>query len=639
MSSNIQKNFADLAERAKNAVSALRGNAPQPPPAAPAAPPAASTMRVNPGAGVSPRTPTGTGMVPETAPGRAMVPYQQGAAAEAAGAGSRAAAGLRGLAAGAAKTLAPLGMQAGAAQSFADQSSGYADKFKRDLGTSDSLAGDLAGNTALTLSNVGDKLTLGLAGRLGRGIGDAMAGGSFVDGFVADSDRDRFLAARQQAAASTPASPANAATPVAASGLRMANEKPPTGPQYYADLERQHQQEIAARAGGNREANARMQAAGGPGAYNQGALENRSGLANSDPRINGSTSAAYNALGDDAVVGSFNGRNITKKEADARAAGLQTASFMPQKPAEDPIMGEIRSALRGIGGGSRGGGSSFSGRDSGTDAINKRYDDLLRGGAGRNVVKGSDWSQRHGLSVETARAKELGDYAQNQSTLRGQDNSASIAADQNRTQLANTLINMQAQREKALAEGNSASAKAQQDALKNAAEANQQGYENFTKATESMFIGPEGKPDTAMREQFMDFVAATDPKFLEENVGVSSIKDLFALSPQEQMAASQKLKTMMQMQQAANASRSEGVFNSGMQSTGFEAPVGAPREYSLRDVASGNLSPSRYAYNFINPFADDRVQELASGSVVPYDEYVGKSADREKARKSNLRNP
>ena len=55
-----------------------------------------------------------------------------------------------------------------------------------------------------------------------------------------------------------------------------------------------------------------------------GALENRSGLANSDPRINGSTSAAYNAMGDNDVVGSFNGRSVTKKEADARAAGLQT---------------------------------------------------------------------------------------------------------------------------------------------------------------------------------------------------------------------------------------------------------------------------------------------------------------------------
>lgn len=611
----------------------------QPPAAAP--PPAASAVRPElmgeagrASARASAYSAAGNPAGARFAGGTPTPPASTPAASSAPGAASRAGNALRGLGklAGAAGTAYSL--VDGTRQLAKDYESGYFDQVKRESGL-----GNGAASVALGLANAGD--LFGIPSKIGGAIGSKLGGGTFAEGWDRGNGRAAFEAQQTAAApaASTPASPANAATPVAASGLRMANEKPPTGPQYYADLERQHQQEIAARAGGNREANARMQAAGGPGAYNQGALENRSGLANSDPRINGSTSAAYNALGDDAVVGSFNGRNITKKEADARAAGLQTASFMPQKPAEDPIMGEIRSALRGIGGGSRGGGSSFSGRDSGTEAINKRYDDLLRGGAGRNVVKGSDWSQRHGLSVETARAKELGDYAQNQSTLRGQDNSASIAADQNRTQLANTLINMQAQREKALAEGNSASAKAQQDALKNAAEANQQGYENFTKATESMFIGPEGKPDTAMREQFMDFVAATDPKFLEENVGVSSIKDLFALSPQEQMAASQKLKTMMQMQQAANASRSEGVFNSGMQSTGFEAPVGAPREYSLRDVASGNLSPSRYAYNFINPFADDRVQELASGSVVPYDEYVGKSADREKARKSNLRNP
>lgn len=568
------------------------------------------------------------------APSAPSAPTPTPTAPSAPGAASRAGNALRGLGkvAGAAGTAYSL--VDGTRQLAKDYESGYFDQVKRESGL-----GNGAASVALGLANAGD--LFGIPSKIGGAIGSKLGGGTFAEGWDRGNGRAAFEA---QQAAATPAAPAaksplQSATPVAdvLGKPAMANEKPPTGPQYYADLERQHQQEIAARAGGNREANARMQAAGGPGAYNQGALENRSGLPNS--ALSGADpNSFYASRGDNDVVGSFNGRNITKKEADARAAGLQTASFMPQKPAEDPIMGEIRSALRGIGG-SRGGGSSFSGRDSGTDAINKRYDDLLRGGEGRNVVKGSDWSQRHGLSVETARAKELGDYAQNQSTLRGQDNSASIAADQNRTQLANTLINMQTQREKALAEGQSANAKAQQDALENAAKANQQGYENFTKATESMFIGPEGKPDTAMREQFMDFVAATDPKFLEENVGVSSIKDLFALSPQEQMAASQKLKTMMQMQQAANASRSEGVFNSGMQSTGFEAPVGAPREYSLRDVASGNLSPSRYAYNFVNPFADDRVQELASGSVVPYDDYVGKSADREKARKSNLRNP
>ena len=443
----------------------------------------------------------------------------------------------------------------------------------------------------------------------------------------------------------TPSTPTAAAAPQSATPVAdvlgkpaMANEKPPTGPQYYADLERLHQQELAARAGGNREANARMQAAGGPGAYYQGMLENRSGLANSDPRINGSTSAAYNALGDDAVVGSFNGRLVTKKEADARAAGLQTASFVPQKPAEDPIMGEIRSALRGIGGGSRGGGSSFSGRDSGTDDINNRYDAMLRNGAGQNRVRGLDWSQRHGLDVERARANELGEFARNQSALRGQDNAAAIAADQNRTQLANTLINMQMQRERALADARSASARAQQDALKTAIEQNQQGYENFMGQLGNMFPGTDGKPDAAAQQDFLAFVSATDPKVLQERAGVASVTDLFSLTPQEQLNAVQTLKSMKDMQDARNAAVQDGPFNNGMQMTGFDAPVGEARDAGFSDIFNRNLSVEDYVYSNL-PLTDNRVQQLASGVVVPYDEYVGNSADRERARRSNIRNP
>lgn len=309
---------------------------------------------------------------------------------------------------------------------------------------------------------------------------------------------------------------------------------------------------------------------------------------------------------------------------------------MPPQRQEDPLLGEIRSALRGIGGG-RGGSSSFSGRDSNTDAINKRYDDMLRSGSGRNVVKGSDWSQRHGLDVEKARANELAEYSRNQSALRGQDITAANAADQNRTQLLNSMLGIQSQREKAAMEGQAAATKAAADAQKAAAEQNQQGYENFMSQLGGMFPGEDGKPDAAAQQNFLDFVSATDPKLLQERAGVSSVNDLFSLSPQQQLNAVQSLKAMADMQAARNASVDKGVFNPGMQMTGFDAPVGEAREYSLRDVASGNLAPTRYLYNFLNPFANDLVQPLSSGSVVPQDEYIGNSADREKARKSNLR--
>lgn len=653
--------------KANDLRSRFGGSAPAPEPA-PAQ--GASTVRVNPGAGVDSRVgQAARGMAPvnEIPANRGMVPYK----APVPSWGQQAASTLR---EGFTAAPKPTGLKAAAGAGLG-----------RALGAAGAIYGvsDMVQN-GVNATNVGDTLVGGAmalgrntpvgraatggwaAGRLAGaaidsnapGVADAIGGTVNEIGLMAGKipgigkyvgwgDKDPMYKAERditEAYAKTPA-PGTAAAP-AGSSLRpvestlgkagVANEKPPTGPQYYADLERLHQQELAARAAGNREAGARMTAAGGPGAYYQGAMENRSGLANGDPRINGSTSAAYNALGDDAVVGSYNGRILTKKDADARAASLQTASFMPQRPSEDPLMGEIRSALRSTGSGR--GGNSFSGRDSGTDEINKRYDDLLRNGTGQNRVKGLDWSQRHGLDVERARAAELGNYASNKSALRGQDISAANAADQNRTQLTTSLLGMQAAREKALADGQSAAAKAAADAAKQAQEQNQQGYTNFIDRTKSMFVGPDG-PDAARQQDFINFVSATDPKYLKEQAGVSSLQDLFSLPPQEQMAATQQLMAMADMQAARNASVGKGVFNAGNQMTGFDAPVGAPREYSLRDVASGNLAPSRYAYNFINPLADDRVQPLASGSVVPYDEYVGKSADREKARQSNLRNP
>jgi hypothetical protein len=265
-----------------------------------------------------------------------------------------------------------------------------------------------------------------------------------------------------------PQSPSSA-TPVAdamrGTGSPMANEKPPSGSQYYADLERQHQQELKALAAGDREAGARAAAAGGPGAGQYpGLLENRSGLPNSV--ISGADPNSYYAsLKDDDIAGSFNGRNYTKKELDARAAGLQTASGRAMKPEGDPAMAEIRSALRGIGNG--GGGGNWAPRSQ-ADEINARYDALMQGGVGQNRVKGSDWSQRHGLDVEMARARELGADASNQSTLRGQNMQAGSAADQTRMAGITKMMELQAEREKNGAANSAAALKAQQDALKTA---------------------------------------------------------------------------------------------------------------------------------------------------------------------------
>lgn len=648
--------FDDVTKRAKEGLSALR-SAVTPAPAAPAPTP----VRVNPGAGVSPRTPVGTGMMTNTPPGQSMVPYQAGEAAKAPGALGRAAGavgtGIRGLgtlAAGAAplvmnrtdtqdQRIAAGGGMTGtskfdAAGNAAGQGGAYIGSAAsgymlspRDIGGITSslrqtFAGNMSGPENMAAWNSVPREERGWARRgvesLQRGLGLAPELPDFST-----------VKGGSQTSYGQPG-----ATPVAdatrGTGSPMANEKPPSGPQYYADLERLHQQELKALAGGNREAGARAAVGGGTGAEGYpGLIENRSGVPNSvlaaaDP------DSYYAQRADGDIVGSFNGRNITKKEADARAAGLGGASGQAMKPEGDPAMAEIRSALRGIGGG---GGGNWAPRSQ-ADEINARYDSLMRGGSGQNRVKGSDWSQRHGLDVEMARAKELGADASNQSTLRGQNMSAGAAADQTRMSGINKMMELQAEREKAGAMGQAAATKAQQDAMENAAKANQQGYENFTKAAEQMFVGPEGKPDPAQQQQFMDFVSATDPKILEEGAGVSSVKDLFDLAPQEQMNAVQRLKTMMSMQAAANKSIGNAtMLNNGPQQTGFDAPLGDAREGTWGDMASGKLSMGQWLYGNL-PFTEKNVQPLSSGGVVPIDEYVGNSADAEKVRLENIRN-
>lgn len=95
-----------------------------------------------------------------------------------------------------AKAATPFALNAGVNQSFADLDTGYRDAFAQSVGA-ESPVGNAAADTARTFANIGDAVTLGLAGRVGRGIASATGGGSFGEGFASDSDRDRFLASQQ----------------------------------------------------------------------------------------------------------------------------------------------------------------------------------------------------------------------------------------------------------------------------------------------------------------------------------------------------------------------------------------------------------------------------------------------------------
>jgi hypothetical protein len=266
--------------------------------------------------------------------------------------------------------------------------------------------------------------------------------------------------------------------------------------------------------------------------------------------------------------------------------------------------------------------------------------------------KGQGNLARRLAELEIARTNALENDAGRIAGLRGQDINAATSRDnaslQARTNALSTMAGLVAGEQqtraaglKAAADAQSATAKLQAEAQENLTKKQQQGYENFMSSLQSRFVttGPDGKQtvDTAEQENFLNFVAATDPKRLKEEAGISSLQDLFSMDPQEQLKTTQQLMTMYGMQGKRNEMVQRGWLNSGPTLTGYDAPDGAPREVEIGDVTSGNYPFSSYLYDQL-PFTDDMVQQLASGAVVPYDEYVGNNGDAELARKATLRN-
>lgn len=175
-------------------------------------------------------------------------------------------------------------------------------------------------------------------------------------------------------------------------------------------------------------------------------------------------------------------------------------------------MGEIRSALRGLtdGAGNRGGGGGSTAftREVVAD-INKRYDDMLRKGAGRNRVRGLDWSQRHGLDVERARASELGEFARNQSVLRGQDMQASTAANSASMQALQTLGTMANQRSTQIAQAQTVAAKAADDDRKAREGREKEGVADLVAFSRNMF-----EKDDPRAAEFQRYIVQTNPDIL-----------------------------------------------------------------------------------------------------------------------------
>jgi hypothetical protein len=168
--------------------------------------------------------------------------------------------------------------------------------------------------------------------------------------------------------------------------------------------------------------------------------------------------------------------------------------------------------------------------------------------------------------------------------------------------------------------------KALQEAQTLARQNEEKGYERYSKAIGSMFIGPDGKPDAAKQEYLRSFIQASDPRAPEK---------LAAMPPQEQMAQVQNLKTLSSMTQARNRAATSGWFNSGAITNRVDMPVDV-RRATLNDVINKHLAPSQYLYARWMPFTNPNVVVTESGQPVLLSDYAVDDGGDWDADKLNL---
>ena len=488
----------------------------------------------------------------------------------------------------------PVAAIGGAVDSFSDMNTGYRDKFNESVGATGPVS-SVAGDTARVLGNVGDAITFGLAGRLGRGLSNLTSGQSFTEGFMSESDRDKYNRERmqrvmgQQAPAAAPqprpvelpgmsnvpadtrvssaGMPATPVQPQSYQSRRLAEMGVPVDQQNLAPVTEDTRRSLLREGGGT------------PGQYvNLGSY-------GGDANIYGTASKPGGRIDTFTGVG-----------ASSRPGG--------SGPQEDPIMGEIRSALRGLteGGGGRGGGSGNA------REINERYDKLASQLSSMYGPKGQGNLARRLLELEQSRSDALDADARNQSALRGQDMRASTAANSASMQALQTLGTMANQRSTQSAQAQAAQLKALQDAQKMGAEREEKGFERYTSAIGSMFVGPDGKPDAAEQERFTSFLQASDPQAQQK---------FAAMSPQDQMVLLQNFKTLYDMQKARNATAKSG---GGAITNRADMPVDV-REATWNDHWNNNLPLGDYVWSNL-PLTNPNVVVTESGQPVLMSDYA-----------------
>lgn len=179
-------------------------------------------------------------------------------------------------------------------------------------------------------------------------------------------------------------------------------------------------------------------------------------------------------------------------------------------PQEDPIMGEIRSALRGLtdGAGNRGGGGGGAsiGRGNASD-INARYDRLAKQLSGMYSPKGQGNLARRLLELEQSRWGALDADARNQSALRGQDMQAATSAANANASMLQTLGTMANQRSQQDAQAQAALLRALQDAQKAGEGRMEDNAKVFESVADTFAEGDKGKAS-----QYRELLATLPPE-------------------------------------------------------------------------------------------------------------------------------
>jgi hypothetical protein len=536
---------------------------------------------------------------------------------------------------------APVAIIDGSAQSIADNSTGYRDKFQNDMDAQTPL-GSVTADAARTLGEIGDAATFGLAGRLGRGIANVVGGGSegFVDGFLSPSDRDQYLEQRQQqqTSASAPSAPTAAGTPQA----QLSDQGPA--------------QPVA------------------PGAYQSRRLSEMGvplGVQNSNPVDDSVAGGSRNFLrtgGADQYqnLGTYGGSGSIYGKADDPSRPGRINNFVgvgagasPSdgvgNTVQSPATAAIASALRGLGSGSSAPSASSSGGNNGNNNSGfsvlggeDRYDKLGKELRGMYSAKGQGNLAKKLIELEQMRTNEQNSVRLNDTTranaLLNSDTSMRNTDVNARTNMIDAMTRMETAHNSLAQQAKIAQLNALRQAQQISRETEEKGFDRYTKAIGQMFTtaGSDGKQtvDKAAQERFRSFVEGSDPK----------AGDKFAsMTPQQQQVLLQNFKTLFDMNEARNKTAQTGSWPSA-QTGGVTNRMDMPtdvREATWNDYWNNNLPLKDYVWSNL-PFTNKNVVQTESGQPVLYSDYTTTNGrqdlDKEKivrdsvnARRSALR--